>query len=312
MRYIYFFLLIPGIFFLTYESICGASLEYGAQSMVAPLKKVLVRSPDESFVVENLAKWHYTGKPILSIAKQEHQQIVGILEAEGVEVYYHQQKLPHLADSVYVHDPVIITEKGAIILRMGKTLRKGEEEAIEQSLNELGIPTLYSLHGEATAEGGDLLWLDEQTLAVGQGFRTNLQGLLQLCEALEPLGVDVIPVELPYWEGEHSCLHLQSMISLVDEKTALVNLHYLSVPFVKKLKEKGFELIEVPDEEFMSMGPNVLCIRPGVCLAIQGNPITKQRMEDAGIKVYTYKGDEISLKAEGGATCLTRPLLRSW
>ncbi len=280
--------------------------------MIAPLKKVLVRAPDNGFVVSDLIKWHYTSRPILSIAKEEHEQIVDILKHEGAEVYYHNEELPYLADSVYVHDPVIITERGAVILRMGKILRRGEEEAVESCLQTLGISTYYRLHGDATAEGGDLLWLDEKTLAVGQGFRTNKEGFNQLREALEPLGIEVIAVDLPYWEGQESCLHLQSMISLVDNVTALVNLRFLSVPFVKTLKERDFTLIEVPDEEFLSMGPNVLCIRPGVCLTVEGNPITKKRMEEAGIKVYTYKGDEISLKAEGGATCLTRPILREW
>jgi dimethylargininase len=295
-----------------HNEVQGDVHEYGAQSMISPLVKVLVRSPDSGFVVDNPIKWHYKSPPVLDIAIQEHEQIVNILKQEGVEVYYHNQNLPDLADSVYVHDPVIITEKGAILLQMGKTLRRGEEDAVEICLHQLGIPTYYRLHGQATAEGGDLLWVDEKTLAVGQGFRTNREGYEQLCEALEPIGVTVIPVELPYWEGEESCLHLQSMISLVDNQTALVNLQYLSVPFVKHLQDRGFKLIEVPDEEFMSMGSNVLCIRPGICLTIEGNPITKQRMEEAGIKVYTYKGEEISLKAEGGATCLTRPLLRLW
>lgn len=280
--------------------------------MIAPLKKVLVRAPDNGFAVSDPVKWHYVSRPILDIAKAEHRQIIEILENEGAKVYYHNEPLPELADSVYVHDPVLITERGAVILRMGKPLRRGEEEAVERCLQGLGIPTYYRLHGEATAEGGDLFWVDEKTLAVGQGFRTNRAGFDQLREALEPLGVEVIAVDLPYWEGQESCLHLQSMISLVDNGIALVNLRFLSVPFVTELKERGFTLIEVPDEEFLSMGPNVLCIRPGVCLTIEGNPITKKRMEEAGIRVYTYKGDEISLKAEGGATCLTRPILREW
>ena len=288
----------------------GETLTYGSQSMIDPLVKVLVKRPDSAFSSVDPQKWHYTTSPNLTQAQLEHEAFVKILKNQGVEVFYHDEYLAGLADAIYVHDPVIITEKGAIVLRMGKPLRRGEEEAIERKLHTLGIPTLFSLTEPATAEGGDTLWLDETTLAVGNGYRTNQEGIEQIRKGLEPLGIKVISVDLPYWEGEQSCLHLQSLISLVDEKVALVYLPYLSVSFVKYLKEQGYQLIEVPHEEFLSMGPNVLAIAPGVCLTIEGNAITKQRLENAGIKVFTYKGDEISLKAEGGATCLTRPLLR--
>ena len=154
------------------------------------------------------------------------------------------------------------------------------------------------------------MWLDEKTFLVGQSFRTNEEGFRQFVEALNPLGVDVIPVDLPYWEGKDACLHLQSLISLVDEKVAVVFKKYMAVNLIKLLENRGFDLIDVPEEEFMTMGPNILAIRPGVVLTIEGNPITKQRMEQKGIQVHTYQGNELSLKAEGGATCLTRPLWR--
>ena len=174
----------------------------------------------------------------------------------------------------------------------------------------LGIPILYALQGEAKAEGGDLLWVDHNTLAVGQGFRTNAKGLRQLKEALAGIGVSVVPVPLPYHGGADACLHLMSLISLVDHRKAVIYPPLLPVPFWQYLRNRGVRLIEVPDEEFPTMGPNVLALAPGKCLMLEGNPITKQRLEDAGCQVLTYKGDEISLKAEGGATCLTRPILR--
>ncbi len=283
---------------------------YGSQSMLAPLLKVLVKRPDPAFAVDDIQKWHYTAKPNLTLAQQEHDAFVKVLTDHGAEVIYHDEYLPELADAIFVHDPVIVTDAGAVILRMGKPLRQGEEDAIERKLNAIGIPTLFKLSGTATAEGGDIVWIDEKTLAIGHGFRTNAEGIHQLRKGLEKIGMTVIPVELPYWEGAESCLHLQSLISLVDEKIALVYLPLLPVPFVKYLKEKGFELIEVPENEFLTMGPNVLAISPGICLTIEGNPITKQRLEAKNIEVITYQGNEISLKAEGGATCLTRPLLR--
>ena len=174
----------------------------------------------------------------------------------------------------------------------------------------LGIPLLYTLHDEARAEGGDLLWLDHDTLAVGLGFRTNTEGLRQLREALSGIGVSVIPVELPYYTGPETCLHLLSLISIVDHNTAVIYPPLLSVPFWQELERRSFRLIEVPDTEFATMGPNVLALAPGKCLMLEGNPITKRLLEDAGCEIVTYKGNEISLKAEGGATCLTRPILR--
>jgi N-dimethylarginine dimethylaminohydrolase len=161
------------------------------------------------------------------------------------------------------------------------------------------------------AEGGDLLWLDHDTLAVGRGYRTNAEGLRQLTAALRPLGVETVEVQLPHGDGPVSCLHLMSMISMVDHDLAVVYLPLLPVPFVELLADRGVELVEVPDEEYPTMGPNVLALSPRRCLVIEGNPITRERLEAAGCEVLSYRGEELSLKAEGGATCLTRPILRS-
>ena len=169
---------------------------------------------------------------------------------------------------------------------------------------------LYTLHGEARAEGGDLVWVDHDTLAVGLGFRTNAEGLLQLREALTAIGVKVIPVELPFYTGPQACLHLLSLISIVDYYTAVVYPPLLSVPFWQELQRRDFQLIEIPEKEFPTMGTNVLALAPRKCLMLEGNPITKRLLEDAGCEVMTYRGNEISLKAEGGPTCLTRPIWR--
>jgi len=278
--------------------------------MVEPLRRVLIRRPDTAFAVDDPGKWHYTGRPNLQVACQEHDALAAILRQTGAEVIYHDELLPYHADAIFVHDPAIVTDRGAIILKMGKALRVGEESAIARCFERLGVPIYYTLHGKARAEGGDLLWIDHDTLAVGQGFRTNAEGLRQLKEALGKIGVNIIPVQLPYDKGPASCLHLMSLISLVDHKTAVVYLPLLPVPFWQYLKARNFKLVEVPAEEFPTMGPNVLALAPGKCLMLKGNPITKQRLEEAGCQVLTYKGDEISLKAEGGPTCLTRPILR--
>jgi dimethylargininase len=283
---------------------------YGSQSMVEPLRTVLLRRPDAAFGAADPAKWHYTARPNLEIARREHEALAMVLRQAGAEVVYHNEPLPDHADAIFVHDPAIVTDAGAIILQMGKKLRQGEEEAVARCFQSLGVPILYTLHGDATAEGGDLLWLDHNTLAVGQGFRTNAAGLRQLREALGGIGAEVIPVPLPYFGGAEACLHLMSLISVLDNDLAVIYPLLLPVPFWQLLRERGFQFVEVPEEEFPTMGPNVLAMAPRQCLTIAGNPVTQKRLERAGCQVFTYKGDEISLKAEGGATCLTRPILR--
>ena len=283
---------------------------YGSQSMVAPLHTVLVKRPDEAFAVNDPLAWHYTDRPDLVIAQQEHDALVALLRQGGAKVIYHDEPQPAHADAIFTFDPAIVTDHGAIILSMGKSQRRGEEAAMARRFEELGVPLLYTLHDEARAEGGDLLWVDHDTLAVGLGFRTNAEGLHQLREALTGIGVNVIPVELPYYTGPEACLHLLSLISIVDYHTAVVYPPLLSVLFWQELQRRDFRLIEVPEEEFPTMGTNVLALAPGKCLMLEDNPTTKMLLEEAGCVVMTYRGNEISLKAEGGPTCLTRPILR--
>ncbi|MFQ6100989.1 MAG: dimethylarginine dimethylaminohydrolase family protein [Anaerolineae bacterium] len=285
---------------------------YGSQSMIAPLRKVLVKRPDEAFAVADPVRWHYAARPDLEIAQQEHDALVALLRQAGADVIYHDEAQPDRADAIYVFDPALVTDQGAIILSMGKTLRRGEEEAMARRLEALGVPVHYTLHGQARAEGGDLLWLDHDTLAVGLGFRTNAEGLRQLKEALAGMGITIMPVELPYYVGSEACLHLLSLISIVDHKLAVVYPPLLSVPFWRYLQERDFRLIEVVPEEFETMGPNVLALAPGQCVMLEGNPITQHRLAEAGCEMLTYRGNEISLKAEGGPTCLTRPILREY
>ena len=279
--------------------------------MTDPLRRVLVKRPDEAFAVDDPARWNYATRPDLDAARREHDALVEILRGAGAEVIEHLEPQPGRADAIFVFDPVLVTDRGAVILRMGKELRRGEEAAMARRLQEIGVPILAELGGEATAEGGDLLWLDHRTLAVGQGFRTNAEGLRQLREIMTGLGVEVLPVELPYFTGPDACLHLLSLISLVDRDLAVVYPPLLPVPFWKTLRDRGFRLVEVPAEEFPTMAPNVLALAPARCLMLEGNPVTRRRLEQAGCEVLTYRGQEISLKAEGGPTCLTRPIWRA-
>lgn len=283
--------------------------QYGAQSMTAPLRRVIVRAPDLAFGAADPARWHYTARPDLGRAREEHAAFVSLLAAAGAEVIPHDEPLPDHADALFVHDPVLVTARGAILLRMGKLLRRGEEETLGRTLERAGVPVCFRLGGDAVAEAGDCLWLDDRTLAVGLGFRTNRAGLHQLRQALDS-GIEIIPVELPYYTGPEACLHLMSLISLVDRDLAVVYPPLLPVPFWELLVARGMRLIEVPAAEFASLGSNVLALAPRCCVMLRGNPVTQRALERAGAEVTTYDGVELSLKAEGGPTCLTRPVWR--
>src|SRR5881409_4419431 len=171
---------------------------YGSQSMSDPLRKVLVRRPDASFGRADPKRWGYEAKPNLAAAQKEHDGLVDLLKQSGVEVRYHEAPQPGRADSIFVHDPAIVTDRGALILRMGKELRRGEEASMARAFGSFGVPVLATLYNSATAEGGDLLWVNHDVLAVGQGFRTNAEGLRQIGETMDAIGVEVLPVSLPY------------------------------------------------------------------------------------------------------------------
>lgn len=283
---------------------------FGGQSMVAPLRRVLVRRPDASFAVDDPVAWHYSGRPNLSAAQREHDAFAAILRDVGAEVLYHDAPQPGRADAIYVFDPVLLTDAGMVVLRMGKRLREGEEDSLASRLEDLDIPVLGRLEGSAQAEGGDLLWLDPETLAVGQGFRTNEEGHEELRRILRDIQVRTVPVPLPCHRGPDACLHLLSLISPLAEDLAVAYPPLIPVPFWVELRDRGYEIAEVPAEEFETMAPNVLALGPREGLMLDGNPITRKRLEEAGCRVRTYRGEEISRKAEGGPTCLTRPILR--
>lgn len=286
------------------------SKHYGVNSMVAPLKRVLVKRPDKQFAVSDFEKWHYTSTPDLEQAQTHHDVLTNIMKQHGTEVVYHDEELPNLADAIFVYDPVFVTPFGSIILQVGKELRRGEEEPLGRKLESVGVPILGKLTGEARAEGGDMFWLNETTLAIGLGFRTNAEGVRQIKAMLEPKGITVITTELPYGDGPAACLHLMSLLSLVDKDLAVVYPKYIATPFWQELEKRNFKFITVSDKEFLTQATNVLTLSPKVVIMPENNPETKGRLEQAGCRVYTYPCAELTFKAEGGPTCLTRPILR--
>jgi dimethylargininase len=240
--------------------------------------------------------------------EEEHEAFRALLADAGAEVVV--AETPHALDpdAIYVYDPALVTDDGAVMLRPGKEGRRGEVEVMAADFVEAGLTIAGRLEAPAMADGGDTLWLDERTLLVGRGYRTNDEGIRQVAEAMP--GVDVIAFDLPHLRGAGEVLHLMSLLSPLDVDLAVAYPSLMPVRLMELLAERGIELVEVPEDEFETMGPNVLALAPRVALALEGNEETRRRMEKAGVDVRTYRGDEISRKGDGGPTCLTRPLLR--
>ena len=288
-------------------SVQAKSQLYGCQSMTATLRRVLVRPPGEgAWAAWRAYGWHR--EPNGAALAAEHEAFRVRLAEAGAEIVLAKTPLGADPDAIYTYDPALVSDRGAILLRPGKEGRRVEVEAMAADLVEAGVPIAARLEAPALAEGGDTLWLDERTLLVGRGWRTNDAGIAALADALAD--VDVIWFDLPNLRGSGTCLHLMSLISPLDVDLAVVYLPLLPVRLVELLEERGIELVEVPEEEFETMGTNVLALAPRVALALDGNPETRRRMERAGVDVRVYQGEELSRNGDGGPTCLTRPLLR--
>jgi dimethylargininase len=280
---------------------------FGAASMWGELRRVLVRPP----LPDDAAAWRdydWRAAPDPVRAAEEHEAFCLLLEGAGAEVVVSRHD-PGNPDAIYAYDPTLVGRDGAVLLRPGKEGRRGEPDATVAALESAGIPVVGRLEAPVCVEGGDTLWLDEWTLLVGHGYRTSAAGIAALADAFP--GVDVIPFDLPHWNGPGEVLHLMSYISPLDRDLVLVYPRLAPVRLLELLTELEIEMIDVPDEEFESMGPNVLALGPRRALALEGNDETRRRMERAGVDVLVYCGDEISRKGDGGPTCLTRPLLRT-
>jgi dimethylargininase len=274
--------------------------------MTAPLRRVLVRKPGH-----DLSRWREYGRrdePDTEVLAAEHDVFCEALAADGAEVVLAEASGDGNPDAIYVYDPALVADTGAILLRPGKGGRLGEVGALATDLEAAGVPIAAELTEPACAEGGDTMWLDEKTLLVGLGYRTNGAGAAQLAAALP--GIEVIAVDLPHYHGPGEVMHLLSLVSPIDRDLAVVYLPLLPVRLVELLRERGIRFVEVPDAEFESMGCNVLVLAPRVALALDGNPETRRRMEHAGVDVRVYQGEQLSRLGDGGPTCLTRPLLR--
>jgi len=287
--------------------------DYGVTDMVAPLRRVMMKRPDSTMANARPEQWNYKGPLKLERLQADHDALTERIRAAGAEVIFLDEAPGKLADSVFTHDPSMVTKQGAIILRMGKWLRRGEESIHAGFYRSQGIPILGTIEEPGTVEAGDCVWLDDYTLVVGMGFRTNDAGLNQLQRIVAGMGVRVQRFDLPIFQGSEACLHLMSLISMLDHDLALIYHPLFPVRLQRLLEQRGIECLPAPECEFISsssLSVNVLTLAPRNCVMVDGFPDTLKLMQAAGCIVSTFPGDELCLKAEGGPTCLTRPLQR--
>lgn len=281
---------------------------YGAQSMTAPLLEVMVKRPGAAFAAAFDDPAVGFLRPVdLDAARREHDGLFETLERLGSKVHVLDVETAD-PDLVYVFDPLLVVDGGAIPLRPGKPNRAGEPAVVEAWTRSMGIPTLGRIEGPGTVEGGDTFWLRPDLFCIGRTLRTNDAGARQLASLV---GGDVRIFDVPYWKGPAELVHLMSVISPVADDAAVVFLPLLPAGLYELLRDLGIRLIEVPEEEYPTLGCNVLAVRPGVVVCADGNPATRRGMEAAGIEVHAVPLREVGENGSGGVTCLTRPVLRA-
>lgn len=287
---------------------------FGANAMNAPLRRVIMRKPDAVMSRANAAEWHYGPTFNAAKAAAQHAVLAQMIAGRGAEIHWLADVDDGLSDSIFTRDPSIITHAGAVLLNMGKRLRLLEPDLHREKFGELGIPVIGAIDAPGTVEGGDTIWLDDKTLVVGRGIRTNQDGIDQIAAILSPHGISVISFDLPLWDGEDACLHLMSMISPLADDLYLVHAPLLPVALYQLIKSRGIQLIIAPADEFAAsngLSLNVLPTSPRDVIMVAGFAKTKAAMEAAGCAVETFEADALCIACEGGPTCLTGPVWRA-
>ena len=293
----------------------AAKLRFNGRSMVGALERVMVCSPRTAGwdQAERVMIWERLGflhAPVFATAQTQHEALCRELRKAGSEVLEMPAAEDLTLDAVYTHDASLATDYGLILMRPGKENRVAEAARHGAFCEGLEIPTLGEIAAPGTTEAGDIVWLDAKTLLIGRGSRSNAAGIQQVRELLAPKGIEVLSAPLPYGAGPSACLHLMSLMSLLDEQTVLVDLPWLAVETVELLRSRGFKFIEIDGSERETLACNVLALGNNRLLAIEENSKTNARLREAGFDVRTFPGNELCVNGGGGPTCLTRPLLR--
>jgi N-dimethylarginine dimethylaminohydrolase len=279
---------------------------WSTPDMVSKLEHVLVRTPTTvgNFVAD--AQWR---EPDRDALVREHSEFVNLLSSLGCTVHT-AQAVDGLVDAVYMHDPMIMTPHGAILLQMGKRVRQPEPAQIRKDLERIGVPILGELTGSAIADGGDKVWLDAKTLLIGHGYRTNGEGIEQIRKMLAPYGVEVHAFDLPHFQGPEAVLHLMSVLSPISQDRAVVYEPLAPIRLLEFLKSRNITWLTVNDTEVHTQGANILTVEPNVVVLAAGNPEIEGKLRKSGVTVHIFNGANVAVKGDGGPTCLTAPLLR--
>ena len=279
---------------------------WSTPDMVSKLEHVLVRTPTTvgNFVAD--AQWR---EPDRDALVREHSEFVNLLSSLGCTVHT-AQAVDGLVDAVYMHDPMIMTPHGAILLQMGKRVRQPEPAQIRKDLERIGVPILGELTGSAIADGGDKVWLDAKTLLIGHGYRTNGEGIAQIRKILAPYGVEVHAFDLPHFQGPDAVLHLMSVLSPISRNRAVVYEPLAPIRLLEFLKSRNITWLTVNDTEVHTQGANILTVEPNVVVLVAGNPEIEGKLRKSGVTVHIFSGANVAVKGDGGPTCLTAPLLR--
>ena len=289
-------------------------MKFGVSSMTAPLRAVAIRAPGPSLFNADRKLWHYGERFDPSLVADEHARFADYLAHCGVEICWMTDDDLGIADAIFTYDASLVTPAGAVLMNPGKPLRRGEERLHEVFYQSNQIPVIGRIEGVAHAEAGDTLWLNDEILAVGQGGRTNGEGVQQLKAILEPHGIAVLPFDMPDYGDEEACLHLMSLVSLVDKKTALICWELMPPALYDLMVKMGFSFIEAPFDEFAETGTlslNVLAIAPSRCVMVNCAPKTVAAITAARVDLHLINATALCIGCEGGPTCLTRPLLRA-
>lgn len=282
-------------------------MRFGAQSMTAPLREVLVNPPGRAFArAFEQPELGFLHPVDIEQARRQHAALCSAMVGLGVTVHELGADGP-TGDCVYVFDPMLVANHGAIVLRSGKPNRLPESESLEEWAVAHEIPIAGRIEAPGTVDGGDTFWLTPELLCIGRSLRTNSAGARQLAELA---GGDARVFDMPYATGPAECLHLLSVISPVADDLAVVFLPQLPAGLYELLREHGIGWVEVPEQEIPTLGANVLTVRPGVVIMAEGNPATQRALLDRGCEVHTFPASEIGVNGSGGPTCLTRPVQR--
>jgi N-dimethylarginine dimethylaminohydrolase len=289
---------------------------FNGHSMVGRLQRVMVCSPraaawNQPSVADRWRELGFFHPPDFATAQAQHDELCRQLESARAEVFHLPAASDLSLDAVYTHDPSLASDHGIIGLHPGKPNRIPEAQRHVEFSRSLGMPVLGQIQPPGKTEAGDMVWLDSTTLLIGQGYRTNAAGIAQMRALLQPRGVEVRSAPLPYGPGPSACLHLMSLMSLLDEQTALVDLPWLAVETVELLQSRGYRLVEIEYSERDTLACNVLALGDKRLLALEDNRTTNQKLRQAGFEVKTFPGSELCVNGGGGPTCLTRPLLRA-